>query len=86
MKLGFRDLKTLNAALIAAIEWEASLAEANAHIPVERKKCEARVTRYKKLRMKVCTKLNLKHVDPLAGAKLVTLDELRDSEIKRETK
>lgn len=81
MKLGLRDLRTANSALIAAIEWERSLAEANAHIPVERKKCEQRVEKYRKLRMKIFASLNLTPKEDLFnGAKSVTLDELRESQ------
>lgn len=81
-KFGKADLRTINAALCGAIDWEASLAEANEHIPVERNKCLARIRRYGKLKQKILSALNLKYVDPLAGAKLVTLAELRESQEK----
>jgi hypothetical protein len=81
MKFGKRDLQTINGALIRAIEWEESLAEANAHIPEERKKCERKVEEFRKLRMRLFAALNLK-AEPTLNVKTVTLDELRGRESK----
>lgn len=57
MKFGRRDLKAMNGALIRAIDWETSSADANRHIPDEHRKSLRTAEKYRKLRTKVFTAL-----------------------------